>query len=284
MKHKFFQLTNKSFEELGVSNYQQAWEKVKAEGYTALQAGFVTSFTKSEDSENKFHAVLSDSLEDRHGDIVVQEWVLTNFKKNPVLLDSHDYWSIEKIIGKWAKIAVKDGKLQGEIEFAVSNPLGMIAYNLAKDGFLNALSAGFIPLEFGEKGEIKKSELLEGSMVSVPANPRTLIEKGMHGKSASEGEACEMPDGSIGEMHPNGDGEMVCMKPKKGLDVVPTPATNELPAEATVVKRSVFVALNEKLKKQDAILRSVAKELSGVNESNVEARKRQLWKALRGAL
>lgn len=284
MKHKFFQLTNKSFEELGVSNYQQAWEKVKAEGYTALQAGFVTSFTKSEDSENKFHAVLSDSLEDRHGDIVVQEWVLTNFKKNPVLLDSHDYWSIEKIIGKWAKIAVKDGKLQGEIEFAVSNPLGLIAYNLAKDGFLNALSAGFIPLEFGEKGEIKKSELLEGSMVSVPANPRTLIEKGMHKKSASEGEACEMPDGSMGEMHPNGDGEMVCMKPKKGLDVVQTPATNEIPAEATVVKRSVFVALNEKLKKQDAILRSVAKELSGVNESNVEARKRQLWKALRGAL
>lgn len=274
MKHKFFQLTNKSFEELGVSNYQEAWEKVKAEGYTALQAGFVTTFTKAEDADNRFHATLSDALEDRHGDIVVQEWVLTNFKKNPVLLDSHDYWSIEKIIGKWSKIAVKDGKLQGDIEFALSNPLGLIAYNLAKDGFLNALSAGFIPLEFGEKGEIKKSELLEGSMVSVPANPRTLIEKSVKGEKKSLD--TEEDPGEKDELE------------KKDDETETVPEKTETPepekVEEKVVKRSVLAALNERLKRQDAVLRAVAREMSGVNKSNVEARKREIWKSLRQAL
>jgi hypothetical protein len=51
-----------------------------------------------------------------------------------------------------------------------------------------------------------------------------------------------------------------------------------------VRKRSVLIALNEKIKKQDGILRAVAKEMSGVNVKNVEARKRNIWKSLRQAL
>lgn len=283
MRHKFLQLTNKSFEEFGVATYKDLWAKAQEKGFTALETSFVTVFTKDASSDNTFHAVLSDSMEDRHGDIVIQDWVLTNFKKNAVLLDSHDYSSIEYIIGKWSKIAVKDGLLQGDIEFALSNPRGLLAYNLAKDGFLSALSAGFIPLEFDQKnGNITKSELLEGSMVSVPANPRTLIEKTIVQKK--EGDKCEMPDGSMGEMHPDDSGEMVCMMPKKkDIDKSLDPPFVPAPA-ATVQKKSMIVLLNEKLKSKEAILRAVAVELKGVTPENINERKRRMWKSLRTAI
>lgn len=283
MKHKFFQLTNKSFEEFGVANHKELWEKVKAEGYTALQAGFVTVFTKAADGENKFHVVLSDAIEDRHGDIVEQDWVLTNFKKNPVLLDSHDYSSIEKILGRFVTIGVKKdtGRLEGDVEFALMNPRGVLAQQMAGGGFLNALSAGFIPMEFDEKnGNIKKSELLEGSMVSVPANPRTLVEKTIETKK--EGDKCEMPDGSMGEMHPNEDGEMVCMLPKKSIEEkqVETPIV-AAPAPA---RKSIVVALNEKLNSQKKVLQLVAAELKGATPENINERKRRIWKSLRDSI
>lgn len=261
MKKKFFQITKKSFEDEGVSTYKDLWEKVKGKGYTAFQATFVTKMEKAEDSENTFHAVLSDSLEDRHGDIVKQKWDLKNFKRNPVLLDSHDYWSIEKIIGQWKTIKVEDDKLQGDIEFALFSPLGKLAHDLAKEGFLRALSAGFIPLEFGDKGEIKKSELLEGSMVSVPANPRTLLEKSEKKKNKKKEKT----------------------EPENEPEPAQEPEVDPEPAQAPQTK-SVIIALKDRLDRQDSIIRSVAQELSGINGTNVEARKRKLWKSLRGAL
>ncbi len=260
MKHKFFQLTAKSFDELGVATHQELWEKVKSEGYTAFQLGIKTILTKADDTDedkNLFHAVLSDSLEDRHGDIVVQEWVLGPFKKNAVLLDSHDYSTIEAIIGRWTKIEVAEKKLQGDIEFALENPRGLLAYNLAKGGFLTALSAGFIPLEFDDKGRITKSELLEGSMVSVPANPRTLIDKSVEPEQpAAKGDAETAP-----------------------AEHQPT----EKAAPATK-SESVVHALSKRLARNEAVLRAVAKELSSANSTNIEARKRSIWKSLRQAL
>jgi len=173
---KFYQITNKSFDELGVTTQKEMWEKVKVD-HKGLCACVTTVFTKAEDSDNKFNVVMSTNSEDRHGDIVEQEWDLKSFKKNPVFLDSHNYNSIEHIIGKVNKIKVKDGKLQGEVEFALDNPKGLLAFNLASKGFLNATSVGFIPKEFSDDGKIMKSELLEDSAVSVPANQEALFEK-----------------------------------------------------------------------------------------------------------
>jgi hypothetical protein len=59
----------------------------------------------------------------------------------------------------------------------LDNPKGMLAYNLASKGFLNATSVGFIPQDFSDDGKILKSELLEDSAVSVPANQEALFEK-----------------------------------------------------------------------------------------------------------
>jgi len=177
MKRKFYQLSNKSFEELNVKNYKELWQKIQEDGYNALTLECVTIFKKVEDSDNSFHAIFSTAKEDRHGDIVEQKWDLRAYKKNPVYLDSHNYDSIEHIIGKVKNIEVKDNKLQGDVIFALDNPKGQLAFNLVAGGFLNTSSVGFIPKVFDDKGKILESELLENSGVSVPANADALFKQ-----------------------------------------------------------------------------------------------------------
>lgn len=174
---KFYQLQTKSLETEGVASVKELWEKVKGE-YAGLSTEAHTVFTKSEDEKkNRYKVTFSTADKDRHGDIVQQNFVLTHFKKNPVLLDSHRYDSIEHIVGKVVSPKVKDASLQGSVEFAEMNPKGQLAEAMAAAGYINATSVGFIPLEFNEEGQITKSELLEISLVSVPANAYALFEK-----------------------------------------------------------------------------------------------------------
>lgn len=181
---KFYQLTNKSIKSNKVKNIGELWEKMKAKGYKGFAVPVKTVFTKAEGEENLYHAVFSTASVDRHGDIVEQNWILKHYKKNPVYLDSHDYSSIEKIIGKIHNIKGSQTEaLNGDIEFATVNPRGQLAKDLADGKFLNTSSVGFIPKKFDDKWErIIESELLEISAVSVPANPEALYEK-KYGKS-----------------------------------------------------------------------------------------------------
>jgi HK97 family phage prohead protease len=260
MRKKTLLLTNKSFAEYGVENMRDLWQKAQEAGYTSLQTSLVATFTKSADDDNTYHAILSDAIQDRHGDVVKQKWELTNFRKNPVLLDSHNYHSIEAIIGRWKSIKVEDDTLQGDIIFAVETSRGALAKYLVDGGFLTALSAGFIPLEFDKDGIILKSELLEGSMVSVPANPRSLIEK-----SQDAADDDSQDDTQVEE------------------DIVEEDAQEE--EEVIEAKRkSLTVALAQKIKAQDNIIRAVAREMDGMNEKNVHARKRSIWQSIREAL
>lgn len=127
-------------------------------------------------------AIFSTSKEDRHGDVVLQEgWDLKNFKKNPVILNSHNYGDATEVIGKASNVKVVDGKLEGKITFAVNeNPKAKVIFDLYAGGFLNAFSVGFMVKKFAElAGEtdyftISESELLEVSAVSVPANAYAL--------------------------------------------------------------------------------------------------------------
>ena len=120
-------------------------------------------------------AIFSTSDEDRHGDVVVQNWDLRAFKKNPVILNSHNYDDAVEVIGRATNVKVVDGKLEGKIIFAVNeNPKAKVIFDLYAGGFLNAFSVGFIPQEFDKDYKILKSELLEVSAVSVPANARAL--------------------------------------------------------------------------------------------------------------
>lgn len=121
----------------------------------------------------------STGLIDRQGESINPEgWSLDNFKKNPIILFGHDYYSLP--IGKALKVWVEEGKLMFTIKFS-SKPFAQDVFDLIKEGMLNAVSVGFIPLKWDEKGDytFAEQELLELSVVPVPANPEALIANGV---------------------------------------------------------------------------------------------------------
>lgn len=168
----FYSISQKSLSDMGVATYKELWDSVSKDN-RGLSVEVPVKIKKEDDV---YKVVFSTDAEDRHGDVVKQNFDLKSFKKNPVLLDSHNYGSIEHIIGKVSKITQKPS-LNGNIEFATMNPKGALAQAMADAGYINATSIGFIPKEFDDKGNITKSELLEISVVSVPANAQALFEK-----------------------------------------------------------------------------------------------------------
>jgi HK97 family phage prohead protease len=127
---------------------------------------------------------------DRHGDTILQDgWDLKHFKKNPVILNSHNYNDATEVIARatktWIEGKGKKSKMLQTWEFAVdANPKAKIIFDLYAGGFLHASSVGFIPTEFDKQKDgstdyytIKQAELLEVSAVSVPANAAATLAK-----------------------------------------------------------------------------------------------------------
>jgi hypothetical protein len=248
--NKFYNITNKSLSENDVSSFAELWNKVKGE-YKGLACEFPVTFEKTivkkeDKDEEVMTMVISTADEDRHGDIVMQDWDLKWYKKNPVLLDSHNYDSITHIIGKMNNVRTDGSKTKAEPEFAEMNPKGVLAKQMAQAGFLNTSSVGFIPMEFDKDGKILKSELLEVSMVSVPANARALFEK-MAEETKEEIETLK---------------EEIAEKPEE--EVI------EKVIETKVV-----------IDKKKIILNSIARALQDMNKVNMANKREKIFKALR---
>lgn len=115
-------------------------------------------------------------------------WDLKAFKKNPVLLWSHDR-SIPAI-GLMEKVRIKDTRLIGNPMFDEDDALAMQIEGKVQKRILRSGSVGFFPtkIEFidDEKDPCrliyKKQELREFSLCNVPANQNALIVE--DGKSA----------------------------------------------------------------------------------------------------
>ena len=225
---------------------------------------------KSVDEEKStLEAIFSTADEDRHGDIVRQNWDLKMFKKNPVILNSHNYWSATDVIGKAIKIAVSDGKLSGKIKFAVEeNPIAKIIFDLYKGGFLNAFSVGFLPKEFSDKGEILKSELLEISAVSVPANAYALAKSaGINIKPLFKGITDVLTDDEIEDEEDIENEEKVVVEEAKELEKEET--EDEIKEEEAEVEEVVEKEIEEP-KEEEKIEDEVKDEIENENENEDE--------------
>jgi phage head maturation protease len=99
-------------------------------------------------------------------------------------------------VGTWKNVRVDSGKLVGDLTLATTN-LARMAKQLLDDGVLKAVSVGFRIIDWesrdpendpdGWKGwVIKKAELLETSLVSVPAQPQALLVSKKFGLSAAD--------------------------------------------------------------------------------------------------
>jgi HK97 family phage prohead protease/HK97 family phage major capsid protein len=127
-------------------------------------------------SSDELEFVLSDDTVDRYGDIIDPAgWVLNNFKKNPIALFNHNS---NFPIGTWTKVRVEGKKLLGRLKLAVEGTSERIdeIIRLVQQGVLRAASVGFMPIDFEPLKDnsgllYKEQELLETSLVSIPANP-----------------------------------------------------------------------------------------------------------------
>ena len=140
--------------------------------------GYIEKAAESSDYAGTF--VLSTNTPDRDGDIILQDgWQLENFQKNPIALWQHDY---KAPVGNWENIRLEAGKLLADLKLG-STRLAQMTKQLIDDGVLRAVSVGFKPLDYEplEDGNpmkgwlIKSAELLEASLVSVPANQEALL-------------------------------------------------------------------------------------------------------------
>tara|TARA_A100001201_G_scaffold51969_1_gene51480 strand:- start:170 stop:928 length:759 start_codon:yes stop_codon:yes gene_type:complete len=145
-----------------------------------MQFSFITKKLNRENGTYSFVASTENS--DRYGDVINQKgWSLEAYNRNPVVLLNHNSNSLP--IGK-GKVEIKDGQLMIDVEFDQEDELARKVESKVKNGYINAVSVGFNPIEskrrselpkehkaFGKRGMyFEKSELLEVSIVTIPAN------------------------------------------------------------------------------------------------------------------
>lgn len=136
-----------------------------------------------------YEAWVSTESVDRDGDVLLADGAeVENYAKNPIVLFGHNYRDAGAVVAKALQIDKMPGqgiKLMFQfLERGVSQAADLV-HDLWKRRFLNAMSVGFIPKKWerrtDENGEelrrgylFTEWEILEGSIVSVPANQDAL--------------------------------------------------------------------------------------------------------------
>jgi hypothetical protein len=126
-------------------------------------------------------AVITTNALDRQGEIVEPDGIdLANYLANPIVLYGHCYGGIESIpVGRAVSMEIvhegdkKSIKAQWIWQADDVTPLISAVRKSWERGFLNTVSIGFMPGEY-DGNTIKTSQLLEFSVVPVPANPQAL--------------------------------------------------------------------------------------------------------------
>lgn len=157
-------------------------------GEAAPAVRFTTISEPIATSESRvFSFVFSDENVDRYNDIIyARGWDLKNFNQNPIALFGHNASSVENVIGRAKNVRVQGTQLLGDIEFLTAdiNPNAEAVYRMVAAGYLKTVSVGFAPVEWEATKDrsrvggvdFKKSELLEISVVPIPANPNALVQ------------------------------------------------------------------------------------------------------------
>jgi HK97 family phage prohead protease len=134
--------------------------------------------------------MISDESKDRYGTVIKADgWLLDNYERNGIVAYNHytGGFNPDNIIGK-GRAWVENGVLWGEVELEPDNPTADKVLRRLNFGTLRAASVGFNPMAWSEgdpmQGEergtlyFRKQELLEWSIVDVPANPNAELQRG----------------------------------------------------------------------------------------------------------
>ncbi|WP_427007187.1 HK97 family phage prohead protease [Pseudarthrobacter sp. H2] len=123
----------------------------------------------------------SDDQPDRQGEIVDQaSWDVKNYMNNPLILWGHDPSENENVLGQGISLDLNNnGKsfITAQFDDAETNPKADIIFRQLVKRTLRCVSAGFINHTWDVQNDVpilKDNELLEVSVVAIPANPRAI--------------------------------------------------------------------------------------------------------------
>jgi hypothetical protein len=134
--------------------------------------------------------IASTPANDRYDDVVDQSWRLENYRSNPVVQADHDY-SVKETVGR-GMVKIEDGLLMLGIEKWSRKAAAQDLKADVDDGIINAVSVGFRPGRSVARASLDKdhpyfseqfgyvhydNELLEVSIVAIPANPEALAQR-----------------------------------------------------------------------------------------------------------
>jgi len=144
-----------------------------------------------EDKRTVKHVISTAKLDRGNRMIEQSGWRLARFRANPVVLADHEY-AIERIIGRATEVKIEGDSLVATTEF-FKEGLGNMAFRLVQAGFAKAWSVGWRGIKQHRIGEVEacerckaagavqygthfvQQELLEYSLVAVPANPDVVM-------------------------------------------------------------------------------------------------------------
>jgi HK97 family phage prohead protease len=141
----------------------------------SLQLSFDPEKTKDL-GEGVVECIVTTSSLDRYAENIVTTGISTdNYMNNPVVLYGHDYEGLP--IGKTIKLTSMKNKMKAQFQLAVEEyPFAATVYAMIKSGYLNAVSIGGRVTEWSDDyRSILGMEMVEFSVVAVPANPEALI-------------------------------------------------------------------------------------------------------------
>jgi hypothetical protein len=95
--------------------------------------------------------VASDQTLDSYREIIRADgWRFTRLRKNAPFVDSHDYGTLEKLLGNLVDYKVVGDKLIETVKWAIDvaeNKLAQLGWKMTAAGYLKAVSVGFMPLK-----------------------------------------------------------------------------------------------------------------------------------------
>lgn len=118
--------------------------------------------------------VASDETLDSYAEIIrVNGWRFNLFAKNAPFVDSHDYRTITKLLGQVFSWRIEGNQLIEGVRYSREpDTLADWAFKMVRDGFLKAVSVGFVPLKMASKWDGDKGGFLQ-QVTELGLNPET---------------------------------------------------------------------------------------------------------------
>lgn len=120
-----------------------------------IRALDVTPRILSEEDGLVEYVASNESLDSYNEVVSASGWRFTRFRKNAPFVDSHNYWSIDKLLGSVESARIEGRDLIEKVRWAKDVPenrLAQLGWKMTLGGFLKAVSVGFIPVRCVRNG------------------------------------------------------------------------------------------------------------------------------------